>query len=120
MKEGRANGYKGVLLPATSTSKRLGYFPLGSELSRAAARALAIARRESEAIDYWERELKCTRLAERFNSARQRSLRRAESGVTFERRTPICIPPGKENTPRGRLTARINVARERIRQYEAR
>jgi hypothetical protein len=32
----------------------------------------------------------------------------------------IYILPGKENTVRGRLAARINAAMERVKQYEAR
>ena len=120
MREDRTNGCKRALLPATAASKRLGYFRLGSGQSRAAARALAVARHENEAENYWDRELDCSGLAERIYAARLRCEVRGDGEETPERRTPIHIPPGKENTPRGRLVARINAARERMRQYEAR
>ena len=106
-------------LPATAAGKGLGTLPVGSALSRAAARALAAARRESEAEDDWDKPLDCTGLAERMAAARERSRQGEERGEALERWTPIYIPPGKENTVRGRLAARINAARARVRQYEA-
>ena len=80
-----------------------------------------MARQESEAEDEWDKPLDCTGLAERFEAARQRALQREESGESLEEQwTPIYIPPGKENTVRGRLAARMNAAGARMRRYEAR
>lgn len=87
-----------------------GNFALGSALSRAAARALVTARLESEAEHTWDREIDCTGLAERIRAVR----RLAEQGQTERNWLPIQIPPGKENTVRGRLAARINRARARM------
>jgi len=87
--------------------------------SRAAASALVIARQESEAEDDRDKPLDCTGLAERINAAGERSREREERGEALEQWTPIYIPPGKENTVRGRLAARINAATARLRQYEA-
>lgn len=67
----------------------------------------------------WDKELDCTGLAERLNAARERMRQREERGEALEHWTPIYIPPGKENTFRGRLAARINAGRARVRQYEA-
>jgi hypothetical protein len=106
-------------LGATGAGLRLGDYALGSPLSKAAARALAVARQESEVDDDWDKPLDCTGLAERMAAARERSRQREERGEALERWTPIYIPPGKENTVRGRLAARINAARARVRQYEA-
>ena len=103
------------LLPATASSKGLGCFRLGSEQSRAAARALIAARKHGESEDYWDRELDCTGLAERLQAARER-IERGEAPAQWE---AIEIPSGKENTARGRLAARMNAARARMRQYEA-
>ena len=108
-----------AFLPATATGSRLGCFPLGSEHSRAAARALVIARQVSEAEDDWDKPLDWTGLAERLDAAREGSPHREERGEALEQWTPIYIPPGKENTVRGRLAARISAARARVRQYEA-
>jgi hypothetical protein len=83
------------------------------------ARTLASARQESEAEDAWDKPLDCTGLAERMQAARERALLREERGEALEQWTPIYIPPGKENTVRGRLATRMNAARERVRQYEA-
>ena len=106
-------------LGTTGAGLRLGDYALGSPLSKAAARALATARRQSEMEDDWDKPLDCTGLAERIAAARERSRQREERGEALERWTPIYIPPGKENTVRGRLAARINAARARVRQYEA-
>jgi len=107
-------------LPATAAGKGLGDLPLGSPQSRAAARAVMIARQESAAEDGWDKPLDCTGLSERMNAARERSRQREERGEALGQWTPLHIPPGKENTIRGRLAARINDARARMRQYEAR
>lgn len=101
------------LLPATAAGRGVGCFPLLSPQSRAAARALMAARREREAEEHWDKPLDCTGLAEAFEAARER----AERGEALEPRTPICIPPGKENTARGRLAARINEARARVARF---
>jgi hypothetical protein len=106
-------------LGATGAGLRLGDYALGSPLSKAAARALATARRESEAEEEWDKPLDCTGLAERMAAARERSRQGEERGEALERWTPIYIPPGKENTVRGRLAARLNAAKARVRQYEA-
>ena len=116
MKETRTEHYERPLLPATAANTGLGYFQLGSEQSRAAARALAAERQRNEAEVHWDNGFDCTGLAERFEAARMR----VERGEASEHWEPIYIPPGKENTVRGRLAARMNAARERMRQYEAR
>ena len=53
-------------LGATGAGLRLGDYALGSPLSKAAARALAVARQESEVDDDWDKPLDCTGLAERM------------------------------------------------------
>lgn len=116
MKESRTNRTGSAPLSATATSKGLGYFRLGSEQSRAAARSLLNARQTSEAEEPWDDELDCTGLAESLRAARQRR----ERGELLGYHKPIYIPPGKENTVRGQLAARINAARARMRQHEAR
>ncbi len=121
MNKNRTGRTRRPLLLATALGKGLGCFPLGSAQSRAAARSLVTAQQESETEDGWDKELDCTGLAERLKAARERKRQHAESGEGLEERwTPIYIPPGKENTVRGRLAARINAARARMRQYEAR
>ena len=109
---------KGAKMPlgATALNPRPGGFPLGSAHSRAAARSLMTARQTSDAENHWDKELDCSGLAECLNAARQRG----ERGVTLEHQEPIYIPPGRENTVRGQLAARINAARARMRQHEAR
>ena len=99
-------------MPATAAGKGLGCFPLRSPQSRAAARALVAARQESEAKDDWDKPLDCTGIAEALEAARERA-------EALEQWTPIRIPPGKENTVRGRLAARINEARARVARFEA-
>ena len=106
-------------LPATAAGKGLGCFPLHSPQSRAAARALVAARQESEAEDDWDKPLDCTGIAEALEAARERSRQREERAEALEPWTPMCIPPGKENTVRGRLAARLNAARERVARFEA-
>jgi len=104
------------VLSATASSVGLGHLRLGSEHSRAAVRALIASRLESEADNYWDGELDCSGLADSIKAARER----AERGEIRDEWEPLIIPPGKENTPRGQLAARINAARARMRQYEAR
>jgi len=116
MRESRTNRTGGALLPATAASKHLGSFRLGSKQSRAAARSLVAARQVSEAEDHWNKDLDCTGLAECLSAARERSHR----GEAPEQWEPIHIPPGKEDTLRGGLADRINAARARVRQHEAR
>lgn len=101
-------------MPATAAGRGVGCFPLRSPQSRAAARALVAARQESEAEDDWDTPLDCTRIAEALEAARQRMKR----GEAPEPWTPIYIPPGKENTVRGRLAVRINEARARMARFE--
>jgi hypothetical protein len=99
--------------PATATERGLGNFLLGSPRSRAAARSLAIARQESQAEDDWDNEPDLTELAERLSAARKRMRESLDRGEVLERDysnwTPIYIPPGKENTVRGRLVARLRL-----------
>ena len=102
-------------LTATAAGRSLGCFPLRSPQSRAAARALVVTRQESEAEDDWDKPLDCTGIAETLEAARQR----VERGEAPEPWMPICIPPGKENTVRGRLAARMNEARARVARFEA-
>jgi hypothetical protein len=116
MHERRTERARRPVLPATASSVGVGYLRLCSEHSRAAVRALAAARQESEADGYWDRELDCSGLADRMKAAREQG-ERAEPRAQWE---PITIPRGKENTARGQLAARINAARARMRQYEAR
>jgi hypothetical protein len=106
-------------LPATAAGRGLGCFPLRSPQSRAAARALVAARQESEAEDGWDKPLDCTGIAEALEAARERCRQRGERAEALEPWKPICIPPGKENTVRGRLAARINAARARVARFEA-
>jgi len=104
------------MLPATASSVGVGHLRLGSEHSRAAVRALLVARQESAADSYWDKDLDCSGLAERLKAARDK----IERGERLEEWKPLFIPPGKENTARGQLVARMNAARARMRQYEAR
>lgn len=115
MRETRTERAEGPLVPATAARKGLGCLLVGSAASRAVARALAKARQESEAEDIWDKPLGSDGLAERMRAARQR----AQRGGALQQWTPIHIPPGKENTVRGQLAARLNAAKERLRQYEA-
>jgi hypothetical protein len=77
---------------------------------------MLVAREASEAEEEWDKEFDPTGLAECIAAARQRS----EQGVA---RTPdwspIHIPPGKEDTVRGRLAARINAANARLARFRA-
>ena len=103
-------------LGATGSRLRPGGFPLGSALSRAAARSLLAARKESETEEEWDKEIDLTGLAERLAAARQRNEQGAATAVDW---TPIPIPPGKEGTVRGRLAVRVNAARARMARSEA-
>jgi hypothetical protein len=75
------------------------------------------AKLESDAEKDWDRELGTTGLAERLGGARE--LAEQNGGPSERDWSPIYIPPGKENTVRGRLVARINAARARMARYEA-
>ena len=119
MKETRTERTGRPSLPATAAGRGLGCFPLRSPQSRAAARALVVARQESEAEDDWDKPLDCTGIAEALDAARERSRQREKREGTLEPWTPICIPPGKENTVWGRLAARMNAARARVARFEA-
>jgi hypothetical protein len=55
-----------------------------------------------------------------MRAARDYHFEREARGESPEPWKPICVPAGKENTVRGQLAARINAARARMRQYEAR
>jgi len=116
MTESRSERARRPLLPATASSVGVGYLRLGSEQSRAAARALVTARRGREAGDNWDSPLDCSGLAEALRAACERT----ERGEPLEEWKPILVPPGKENTVRGQLAARMNAARARMRQYEDR
>ena len=104
------------MLPATASSVGVGHLRLGSEHSRAAVRALLVARQESAADSYWDKELDCSGLADRIKAARER----AERGEVRDDWEPISIPLGKANSVRGQLAARINRAKARMRQNETR
>ncbi|MFZ0339224.1 MAG: hypothetical protein WAL45_14410, partial [Terracidiphilus sp.] len=80
------------------------------------ARAMLVARKDSETEEEWDKEFDLTGLAEYLAAARQRSEYGAAPSVD---RSPIHIPPGKEATVRGRLAARINAARVRMARFEA-
>jgi hypothetical protein len=77
-------------LGTTGAGLRLGDYALGSPLSKAAARALATARRQSEMEDDWDKPLDCTGLAERIAAARERSRQREDvlrdEGETYGRK----------------------------------
>jgi hypothetical protein len=115
MHRSRIERAKRPVLPATASSVGIGFLRLGSEHFRAAVRALIAARQDSEADGYWDGELDCSGLADRLKAAREKK----ESREQLEEWKPILIPPRKENTARGKLAARINTARARMRQYEA-
>lgn len=115
MTETRTERTERPILPATAAGKDLECFPLRSPQSRAAARALVAARQESEAEDDWDKPLDCIGIAETLDAARKC----VERGEAPEPWTPIYIPPGKENTVRGKLAVRINEARARVARFEA-
>lgn len=97
-------------LPATAAGRGLGCFPLRSPQSRAAARALLIARQESEN----DGAIKIVGLAERVDEAR----RRAEEA---RRRGEPIRPdwgPLPQNPEPGSLAARLVEARARVTAYE--
>jgi hypothetical protein len=106
-------------LPATAAGKGLGDLPLGSPQSRAAARALVAARQGSEADAEWDGPLSMDGVAEALDEARKRHERGEVIATDWSDWTPIHIPPGKEDTPRGRLAADLNAARARMARYEA-
>jgi hypothetical protein len=103
-------------LVATESGLRPGGFSLGSVQSRAAARSLVNARKERQAEEEWDKEFDPSGLAERLAAARQRG---DHEGAPAADWSPIRIPPGKENTVRGRLAARISEARTRVAGFEA-
>ena len=100
-------------------------YPLRSPRSRAAARALVIARQENEAEDDWDREYDWTKIdiAGELAAARERDNARWRNGevpeVSPQVWVPIHIPPGKENTVMGRKIADLNAARARVARFEA-
>ena len=103
-------------LSATNMGIRPGGFPIGSAQSRAAARSMANARKGRQAEEDWDKEFDTTGLAEYLAAARQRGKREGASAMDW---SYIHIPPGKENTFRGRLAARMNEARARMSQWRA-
>jgi hypothetical protein len=105
------------LLTATAAGKGLGDLPIGSAQSRAAARALLTARQGIEAEGEWDKPFDAPiDLAERLDG----TMKHHEQGeVSNAEWTPIHIPPGKEDTVRGRLAARINAAMARVASHEA-
>lgn len=111
-----ANKRTEARLGATDSGLRPGCFPVGSAQSRAAARSLVNARKESEAEEEWDKEFDLTGLAECLAAARQRGEHEAAPRTDW---SPIHIPPGKEDTVRGLLAARINEARARMARFEA-
>ena len=77
---------------------------------------MLVAREASEAEEEWDKEFDLTGLAERIAAARERGEHRA---APIADRSAIYIPPGKENTVRGRLVARLNAANARMARFEA-
>jgi hypothetical protein len=77
---------------------------------------MLVARKESETDEEWDKELDLTGLAEHMAVAFQCG---AQGVAPMADRSPIHIPPGKENTIQGRLFARINEARARMARFEA-
>lgn len=62
-------------------------------------------------------------LAERLDKARAEAHERWKRGepepkTDWSKYEPIVIPPGKENTPRGRQAARLNAMRERLKRFD--
>jgi hypothetical protein len=116
MRKDRTERTESPLLTATAAEKGLGSLLLGSAQSRAAARALANARKDGEGECDWNKPLAApTRLAECFEIARQREERGEVQKSDWK---PIRIPPGKENTVRGRWFARLNEAMARMASLE--
>ena len=92
--------------------------PIGSPESRAKARALMNARDEIA----WDLEPEFpTNVAEIIRAARERHADYERRGEPLPKRdySQIPIPPGKENTPRGLLVAKVNGCRTRAAAYEA-
>ena len=115
MTQARTGQAERSILPATAAGNGLGSLSIGSAQSRAAARSLLTARQECEAEGEWERERDASGLAERLDAARRRSECGEVDTVDW---SPIYIPPGKENTVRGRLAARLNSARARLASFD--
>ena len=103
-------------LGATDTGLRPGAFPLGSALSRAAARSVLAARKNRETEEEWDKDFDLTGLAEHLAAARERNEDSVAHSVDW---SPIHIPPGKEGTVRRRLAARINAADVRLARFRA-
>ena len=100
-------------LTATASGKGLGSLPLGSPQSRAAARALANVRQESES-DPDAAKWDCSGLAETIAAARRRADEARAGGLPLERDSqPL---PGKPKP--GSLAERTTQARERLRRFE--
>ena len=76
-------------------------------------------RSEEQNSDWWDTEPDCTGLAEILKAARQRSELGELTEKDWSKEPPIVIPPGKENTVRGRLAARMNEARARMARFQA-
>ena len=77
---------------------------------------LVVAQKASEAEEDWDKPLGPPEgVAECINAARERLLRGETPKPDW---SPIHIPPGKEDTVRGRLAARINAARARMARFE--
>jgi hypothetical protein len=125
MSESREKSKGKALQSATAMNCRLGEHSVGSPQSRAAARALVVARKEGEdrnpqAINWDEIPMPPEGIAERLAAARKRIEEAEARGERPERDwSPIHIPPGKENTVLGRFYARMNAARERVAAYDA-
>jgi hypothetical protein len=78
---------------------------------------MLVARQEKEAEKEWDKPSDSSvRVAEIIAAARER-LERGEAPKWD--RSPIHIPPGKEDSVRGRLIVRINEANARMARYEA-
>jgi hypothetical protein len=125
MSENRNKSTNNALQSATAMDCRLGDHTVGSPHSRAAARALVDARKESEGripqeINWDEIPMSSEGIAAALAAARKRIEEAEARGERLERDwSPIHIPLGKENTVRGRYYARINAARVRVAAHEA-
>ena len=108
MKESRRNGQQSRLLPATAFATGLVGFPPGSLESRAAARALVLARERSENNE-GSRSLG---LAERLDMARRRAKEARERGEPKASWGPL-----PENPKPGSLAARMVAARARVARF---
>jgi hypothetical protein len=118
MSRTRTEGTERHAPSATAAGRGLGNLPVGSAVSRAAARSLVIAR-QSEAEEDWDTLDPPTGIAEILEEGWSRRHEQREPRKAEDWGPPIEIPPGKEDTVRGRYYARWNAARARMLRLES-